>query len=143
MQSNPGTVFVDTSAWKAFYDEQDERHTEARAFMESVVSKKLPVRLLVTSDYVMDETLTLVRFAHSHSKAVELANTILSSRATRLVFVGEELFNETLEMLVERKDKEWSFTDCTSFVLMKHLNLTTAFAFDPHFQQAGFHTLPR
>lgn len=143
MQTSLGTVFVDTSAWKAFYDEQDDRHGEARSFMEKVVSKKLPVRLLVTSDYVLDETLTLVRFAHSHSKAVELANTILESRATKLVFVGEERFNESLKMFTERKDKEWSFTDCSSFVLMKNLNLATAFAFDPHFEQAGFHTLPR
>lgn len=142
MQSSPGTVFVDTSAWKAFYDENDDRHREARSFMESVAAKRLPVRLFVTSDYVMDETLTLVRLAHSHAKAVEFANTVSSSRAARLFFVGEDLFNKALTMFIEHRDKLWSFTDCVSFVLMKHLNLNTAFAFDPRFQQAGFQTLP-
>src|SRR5213592_5211959 len=78
MQSSPGTVFVDTSAWKAFYDENDDWHKEARGFMNSIGTKQPPIRLFVTSDYVMDETLTLVRFAHSHSKAVEFANTISS-----------------------------------------------------------------
>jgi uncharacterized protein len=143
MQNSPSTVFVDTSAWKAFYDENDDRHREARRFMDSVGSKQIPVRLFVTSDYVIDETLTLVRLAHSHAKAVEFANAVFSSRATKLFFVGEELFNKALEMFTERGDKDWSFTDCASFVLMKQLNLTTAFAFDPHFQQAGFQTMPR
>jgi uncharacterized protein len=141
MQSSRGTVFVDTSAWKAFYDEKDDHHKEARSLMESVATKRVPIHLFVTSDYVMDETLTLVRFAHSHSKAVEFANTVTSSRATRLFFVGEDLFNKALNMFIEHRDKPWSFTDCVSFVVMKHLNLNTAFAFDPHFQQAGFQTL--
>ncbi len=136
-------MFVDTSAWKAFYDEEDELHEKARGFMRVVSAKEVPVRLLVTSDYVMDETLTLVRFAHSHSKAVEFAKAASSSKAMRLLFVGEEIFNEALGLFSEHKDKEWSFTDCVSFTLMRHLNLTTAFAFDPHFQQAGFQTLPR
>lgn len=142
MQNSPGTIFVDTSAWKAFYDEDDDWHEEARNFMDSVGAKRPNIRLFVTSDYVMDETLTLVRFAHSHSKAVELANTIVSSRATKLFFVGEELFNKALSIFIGRRDQEWSFTDCASFALMKQLNLTTAFAFDPHFKQAGFQTLP-
>jgi predicted nucleic acid-binding protein len=142
MQSSPGAVFVDTSAWKAFYDENDDRHEEARAFMESVGAKRPLIRLFITSDYVMDETLTLVRFAHSHSKAVEFANAISSSRATKLFFVGEELFNKALGMFTGDRDQEWSFTDCVSFIIMKQLNLTTAFAFDPHFKQAGFQMVP-
>ncbi len=143
MQNSPGAVFVDTSAWKAFYDEKDDQHLDARKFMESVSSKRTPVRSFITSDYVIDETLTLIRLAHSHAKAVEFANTVLSSRATKLYFVGEELFNQGLALFTERADKNWSFTDCVSFALMKHLSLTTAFTFDPHFQQAGFNTLPR
>lgn len=143
MPSSPGTIFVDTSALKAFYDEDDDQHEEARRFMKAVGAKELPVRTFVTSDYVMDETLTLVRFAHSHLKAVELANAIYSSKATRVVFIGEEIFNRALALFTERSDKPWSFTDCVSFSLMKQLDLTTAFAFDPHFEQAGFQTLPR
>ncbi len=109
--------------------------------MDSIVAKRVGVRLLVTSDYVMDETLTLIRLAHSHPKAVEFAKTVSSSRATKLVFVEEEQFTKGLGTFMEHADKEWSFTDCVSFALMKHLNLTAAFAFDPHFRQAGFQTL--
>src|SRR5205807_9618820 len=109
MQSSPGTVFVDTSAWKAFYDEKDDRHKEARNFMESVVAKRLPIRLFVTSEYVMDETLTLVRLAHSHAKAVEFAKSVTSSRATSLVFVEENLFNKPLSMVIEHQDNHYNF----------------------------------
>ncbi len=143
MPSNPGTIFVDTSAWKAFYDEEDDRHGEARKLMKAIGAKEVPVRTLITSDYVMDETLTLIRFAHSHSKAVEFANAVSASNATKIVFVEEDLYGKALELFTQHADKPWSFTDCVSFALMKHIELTTAFTFDPHFQQAGFQTLPK
>lgn len=142
MQSSPTTLFVDTSAFKAFYDEEDEYHGKARAFMDAVASKEVGVHGFITSDYVLDETITLVRFAHSHSKALEFARTIVSSKATRVLYVGQENFLKAIELFSEASDKKWSFTDCVSFVLMRGLNLATAFTFDPHFRQAGFHTLP-
>lgn len=142
MQNSPATLFVDTSAFKAFYDEDDENHGKARRFMDAVASKEVAVRGFITSDYVLDETVTLVRFAHSHSKALEFARTVVSSKATRVLYVGQENFLKALDLFSESSDKEWSFTDCVSFILMRNLNLTTAFAFDPHFQQAGIHTLP-
>jgi uncharacterized protein len=142
MQNSPSTLFVDTSGFKAFYDEEDEHHAKARALMETVVSKQTSVRGLVTSDYILDETLTLIRFAHSHSKAVEFANAVTSSKATRLVHVDQENFAKALELFSNTSDKPWSFTDCVSFTLMRSLNLTAAFTFDPHFRQAGFQTLP-
>ncbi len=100
-------------------------------------------RNLLTSDYVLDETITLIRFAHSNAKAADFANAIVSSRATRIVYLGEENFQKTLELFNESRDKEWSFTDCASFTLMRLFNLTKAFTFDPHFHQAGFQTLPK
>ena len=111
--------------------------------MKAIGAKEVPVRTLITSDYVMDETLTLIRFAHSHSKAVEFANAVSASNATKIVFVEEDLYGNALELFTQHADKPWSFTDCVSFALMKHIELTTAFTFDPHFQQAGFQTLPK
>ena len=110
--------------------------------MDSVAAKELAVKNLVTSDYVLDESIALMRFAHSHSKAAEFARTTLGSRLVRVLYVGEEVFHESLDLFERSKDKEWSFTDCTSFILMKRTGLSQAFAFDPHFEQAGFHTLP-
>ena len=110
--------------------------------MDSVASKELAVRNLVTSDYVLDESITLIGLAHSHLKAAEFARTLVNSRLVKILYVGEEVFLESLDLFERSKDKEWSFTDCTSFVLMKRTGLSQAFAFDPHFAQAGFHVLP-
>ncbi len=142
MQSSPVTLFVDSSAYKAFYDEEDEYHVESRRFAEDIATKKVLVRGLITSDYILDETITLIRFAHSQTKAVEFAEAITSSKATRLLYVGQENFAKAMELFAQASDKPWSFTDCTSFILMRNLKLTTAFTFDPHFRQAGFQTLP-
>lgn len=142
MPSSPTALFVDTSAFKALYDEDDEFHNRARSFMDSIAAKEVAVRGLITSDYVLDESITLIRFAHSHSKAVEFARAVVSSRATKILHVEADSFQKALDLFSQHEDKPWSFTDCTSFVLMKNLSLTSAFAFDPHFNQAGFITLP-
>jgi predicted nucleic acid-binding protein len=54
----------------------------------------------------------------------------------------EKLFNEGWEYFRRHKDKDYSLTDCISFVVMKTLGMETAFAFDRHFVQAGFQKLP-
>ncbi len=143
MQSSPGSLFVDTSAFKALYDEEDEFHRQARDFLDAVSSKRVPVRGFITSDYILDETITLVRFAHSHGKAVEFARAVTSSKATKILHVDEEGFHKALDLFSQAEDKEWSFTDCVSFALMRRLNLNSAFTFDPHFQQAGFELVPK
>jgi len=135
-------VFVDTSSFKAYYDEEDDHHVQARDFLARAASKTVPVRGFVTSDYVLDETITLIRFAHSHSKAVEFAQAVTTSKATKILHVDEESFKKALDLFTKADDKKWSFTDCVSFALMRNLGLTKAFAFDPHFQEAGFQIMP-
>ena len=110
--------------------------------IDNVATKELTVKNLVTSDYVLDESITLIRLAHSHSKAAEFARTTVNSRLVKVLYGGEEVFLESLDLFERSKDKAWSFTDCTSFILMKRTGLSKAFAFDPHFEQAGFHVLP-
>ena len=139
----PGPVFVDTSGFKAFYDQRDEYHARAREFMSLVAVKKLVTRGFLTSDYVLDETLTLLRFGLGHSGAEVFARAMMESNAFRTVYVGEEGFSQSLELFLRSKDKEWSFTDCSSFVLMKQYGLQSAFTFDQHFRQAGYTILPR
>jgi len=110
--------------------------------MDGVAAKELTVKNLVTSDYVLDESITLIRLAHSHLKATEFGRTTVNSRLVKVFYVGEEIFLESLDLFEWSKDKDWSFTDCTSFILMKRTGVSQAFAFDPHFEQAGFHMLP-
>ncbi len=133
---------MDTSGFKAIYDERDDYHQEARGFMNQLSSRKIQTRGLLTSDYILDETLTLLRFGAGHSEASIFARAITDSKAFRTVHVGEEGFSRSLVLFLRSKDKQWSFTDCSSFVLMKNYGVSTAFSFDPHFQQAGYAMLP-
>jgi len=110
--------------------------------MDEIARKELEIRNLVTSDYVLDESITLIRLAHSHSKASEFARTTINSKLVRILYVGEEVYLESLDLFERSMDKTWSFTDCTSFVLMRKAGISQTFAFDPHFSQAGFRVFP-
>ncbi len=127
--------FIDTSFWCALYDCRDARHEQARRLWESLSS--LPVRLF-TSDYIFDETMTLIRRRMDHRAAVELGQRILQSEVVRLLAVTADIRHESWAMFKKYADKTFSFTDCTSFTLMRLLGLDCALAFDQHFSQMGF-----
>ena len=135
-------VFVDSSALKANYDAGDGHHLSADKFIRSVESREAGVTGFVTTDYVLDEAVTLTRFAHSHAKAVELAEATIASKFVEVVYSDEGLFSEAMDVFRRHADKEWSLTDCLSFAVMRRRGITTAFAFDTHFKQAGFSTVP-
>ncbi len=135
-------VFVDSSAFKANYDLTDDYHQRAAELMQKVAARKSDVTYFLTTDYVLDEALTLTRFASSHDKAVELADGARNSKFLQIVYSDENLFTEALKMFRNHSDKEWSFTDCVSFVTMKKHIVKTAFTFNAHFKQAGFAVIP-
>lgn len=132
-------LFVDTSGWCAIYHRGDVNHIPARACWEEISQK---VGLIYTTDYVLDETLTLLRVRVGHNPAVEFGQVVLASKVVKTVSITRELWQKAWEMFKRYDDKEFSFTDCTSFVVMKEMQLTTALAFDHHFVQMGFVTLP-
>lgn len=133
-------IFVDTAGFFALWDASDTHHAEAVALQAKLRSRR---RRLVTSDYVLDETITLLRYRHSHAAAVDFLSTIRNSRAIRINWIGSEIFDAAGSLFAERPDKEWSFTDCSSFVAMRRLHILDAFTTDHHFKQAGFKPLLR
>lgn len=133
-------LFVDTGAWYALYNDVDDYHHQALAFLQELVGQK---SWLFTSDYVFDETVTLLRARLGHKKAVDFGQWIRQSELVRMLDVDQKVREATWEMFVRYRDKDFSFTDCTSFVLMRQLRLTDAFALDDHFEQMGFVMWPR
>ncbi len=96
---------------------------------------------MVLSDYVFDETVTaLVVRSKRHDLASAAGRSILESKNLRLVRVELPAFEAAWKLFVRRSDKRWSFTDCTSFVLMENLDIRKALTFDANFRQAGFAT---
>lgn len=124
-------IFVDTSGWFAWAVPKDTSHRAAVEWFE------VNSELLCTSDYVVDETLTLLRARGEAERALSMAESYFSGEIATLHYLTEADILEAWRVFVRFSDKEWSFTDCTSKVLMERLGIAQAFAFDEHFRQFG------
>ncbi|MEX2308649.1 MAG: type II toxin-antitoxin system VapC family toxin [Pirellulales bacterium] len=124
-------IFVDTSAWFAFHSVRDVNHAAAAQAMNSFSEP------LVTTDYVVDETLTLFRARGEHRLALTFGRRVIDGGSAKIVAVSNLDFADAWEVFQRFADKEWSFTDCTSQVVMQRLHIQRAFAFDDHFHQFG------
>ena len=125
------SIFVDTSAFFALVDRTDRFHDLAVRFVES------NQQFLITSNLVAQETVTLIRMRLGHEQAVKAGKRLLEHEMLPLVRVTPADERKAWELLKRYADKRFSFTDCTSFVLMRRLGLQTAFAFDQDFRQFG------
>jgi len=128
-------VFMDSAGFLALWDAGDEHHASALQLQERLLSKH---RRFLTTEYIVDETATLLLVRHSHRAAVDFLETIARSEALRLEWIDPARFQAAVAWFRKHSDKEWSFTDCVSFSVMRELRLRDAFTTDHHFQQAGF-----
>ncbi len=128
-------VFVDTSGWYSLIDRRDGAHRPSRAFVEEWL---IAGGRLVSSDYVLDESFTLARARSGTRAAVRLMDLIERTTALDLEWVGHERFEQARGLFRRYADQAFSFTDCTSFVLMKELGLEGALTSDQNFRVAGF-----
>lgn len=124
-------IFVDTSAWLATYVRWDTHSGLAQDWFVNNTQD------LVTTDYVIDELLTLLRSRRAARRALQAGADLWGERYARIEYVTREDLVNSWETFRRYDDKLWSFTDCTSRVVMERLGITTAFAFDAHFRQFG------
>jgi predicted nucleic acid-binding protein len=90
----------------------------------------------------MDETLTLLKNRCGSQVAISFRQDLESSPTVRILWVDEENEQNAWRIFKTHKDKTYSFTDCTSFSLMKEHSIKNAFAYDRHFAQHGLNKLP-
>jgi uncharacterized protein len=128
-------VFVDTGYLLALELTNDQHHQAATRHWQGVVTA-LP--RLVTTSYVFDEVVTFFNSRGQHTKAIQVGNNLLLSPSVQLIHVDTALFYEGWAYFQRHQDKDYSLTDCISFLVMQKLGIGTAFAFDQHFVQAGF-----
>lgn len=131
-------IFVDTSAWCAIEDGGDPHHAASLQFKDEIAG----ACGLVTTDYVLDETYTLLLLNLGHERTVAFHNRIdqlARANILHIVQVSQVLGDEAWKVFAQFNiDKKWSFTDCTSYAVMKQLDIQEAFAFDHHFEQMRF-----
>ena len=133
-------LFADTAGWMACADAGDPDHEAACTVRDDWLEHQ---GLLITSDYIIDETLTLLRFRLGLSAAEEWWQDIAGSRRVVRELIHEERAERARHLFFRHRDKDFSFTDCTSFALMRELRIREALTTDKHFRQAGFQMLPR
>jgi uncharacterized protein len=129
-------LFVDTSAWFAFANREDPEHRT----MADVLAA-FPGRL-VASNYIFDETVTLCLYRLGHPVAERVGRVLLDGARVDMLRITPEDEQAAWQLFCKRGDKPYSFTDCTSFVLMRRLSVTTAAALDDDFAREGFTSVP-
>jgi predicted nucleic acid-binding protein len=133
-------VFIDTGAFIALTDADDENHKAAASFYRSAKEKGTR---FVTTNFVICETMNYLRARISHHVAVFFWENLKKSGFIEMVTVTPSVEDAAFAIFKRYADKDLSFTDCTSFSVMKSLKLKSGFAFDKHFEQfEGISRLP-
>ena len=91
----------------------------------------------MTSDYVLDESYTIIRVRAGHAIAVQFGEAVRASRLLRVEHVTPDVIEAAWVLFKDFADQEFSFTDCTSFILMQRLGIEAAFTFDARFREYG------
>lgn len=129
-------AFVDTSAWFAYANRSDADHAIVKTALSSFDGR------LVTSNFVFDETVTCCAYRLGRQVSMLVGDHLLTSASIDLVRITPEDERAAWALFKQRSDKQYSLTDCTSFILMRRLRLTTALALDEDFAQEGFMVWP-
>ena len=120
-------------------DQADPAHQASISIRDRYLEQRY---IFVTSDYVIDETLTLIRMRLGIDAAERWWNQIERSPRLRFEAVFAERREKARNWFFKWRDKQFSFTDCTSFVIMKELMIKEALTVDSYFFEAGFEILP-
>ena len=130
-------IFVDTGAWIAISNPKDQHHREAVTIYNRIQQRKI---YFLTTDYVIDETITRLRYDTNHSLAIMFLSHIemlVETGVLTVVEINKDVFAAAKALFRQYDSARLSFTDCTSFVVCRENNITEAFAFDQHFAMMG------
>jgi hypothetical protein len=127
--------FADTFYYLALLNEDDEAHAKILTIAEHMVGRT------VTTAWVLTEVADALAAPGERGEFMRLLETLRASPRCTIVPAAQDLFDEGVALYGQRSDKEWSLTDCISFVVMREHGITDALTGDHHFEQAGFKAL--
>jgi predicted nucleic acid-binding protein len=127
-------AFADSFYFIAILNASDASHQRAEEFATDTSIQ------IITTDFVLLEVLDAF-CATGREQAQELVNALRSEQRCSVIPADRKLFDKGLALYRNRSDKDWSLTDCVSFVVMKERRIRGALTADKHFTQAGFKAL--
>lgn len=131
-------VFIDTWGWTELGHRRATRHDEVRRFYQSLVRQRVAI---VTTDYVLDETITLLFRREVFDEAVRFLEAILSAAEQGWLVIERitsERFTRAWSLRKRFQDKPTiSFTDLASMTVMQELGISDVLTEDEHFTQVG------
>jgi hypothetical protein len=130
-------VFADSSYYVALLSPRDQHHADAVRLSASLR------RPIVVTEFVLIELTNALSSLESRIRAVALWSHLQNDPTVTIVPATTELLERGRHLYADRSDKEWSLTDCISFVVMHDHGVTEALTADHHFEQAGFAALLR
>lgn len=125
-------IFADTFCYIAALDGADGHHQRVSRFLAGYRG------FIVTTRWVLAETADAMCRGKTRQMTAGFLMELESDPDTIVVKHSEDLYHRGLKLYAERPDKEWSLTDCISFVVMEEHGITDALTGDRHFEQAGF-----
>jgi len=131
-------IFVDTGGWIALTVARDKFNKQAASYYRKISKKKIP---LITSNYVLAETYTRIRYDDGHVKALQFHALIQEAVKTgrlRLEWVTPPIHQEAWKIFENYSDQLFSLVDCTSFAIARHTGVKEIFGFDGNFGTMGF-----
>jgi len=128
-------LFADTFYYLALVSQDDAAHRGAVD-----MSRRLRGRTISTA-WVLTEVADALAAPHQRGVFATLLEHLLADPNVTIVPPSQELFERGVKLYIDRPDKDWSLTDCLSFVVMEQHHLTDALTGDHHFEQAGFGVL--
>ena len=131
-------LFVDSSAWLAFFSRRDGKHGAAVALFQRAIQRQAA---LITSSLVLAEVHRLVLHRVGVRAAAAVLGSIDGSAHLRLVFPDSSHHQAARGWLQKLSDQIITYTDATSFAIMDAERCSTAVSFDRDFVIAGFEVL--
>ncbi len=126
-------IFIDTSAFYALLDRDDENHSKAETAWTSILSGE---NTLVTSNYILVETIALLQNRLGIEAVRGFHDDLLP--LVNIEYVVPEAHRSGMSALLAASRRNLSLVDCVSFEVMRTSGIKTVFAFDPHFREQGF-----
>jgi hypothetical protein len=133
-------IFIDSSAWIAVLNTNDVRHEQAGKLYREVLEKNLS---FVTTSLILSETQVLLRRRIGYDVAMSFLTNVNESARIKTIFPDLSIERQAKQILRQFSDQDFSLTDAISFVVMKEMGISQAFAYDGHFVTAGFELLNR